>query len=71
MTATKQALAAIDTVIQGLPGFAASPGGHGVLRRLATLWGHPAKRKFPRRRQSYRADLCSGLDRLWQLLRHP
>lgn len=55
----------------GLPGFAASPGGHGVLRRLATLWGRPAKRKFPRRRQSYRADLCSGLDRLWQLLRHP
>lgn len=55
----------------GLPAFAGTTAGQGVLRRLAALWGHPAKRKFTRRRQSYRADLCSGLDKLWQLLRHP
>ncbi len=55
----------------GLPEFASSAAGQGVLRRLSTLWGRPGKRKYSRRRQSYRADLCSGLDRLWQLLRHP
>ncbi|MBS1188342.1 MAG: hypothetical protein H6R10_134 [Rhodocyclaceae bacterium] len=54
-----------------LPPFADSPAGHGVLKRLIDFWGHPAKRKFPRRRQSYRADLCAGLDRLWQLLQSP
>ena len=55
----------------GLPPFAGTSAGQGVLQRLCALWGHPAKRKFSRRRQSYRADLCNGLDRLWQLLRHP
>ena len=55
----------------GLPTFADSQAGHGVLRRLAALWGNPVKRKFPRRRQSYRADLCAGLENLWQLLKRP
>lgn len=55
----------------GLPSFAETHAGKGVLRRLASLWGHPAKRKFPRRRQSYRADLCIGLDKLWQLIKTP
>jgi hypothetical protein len=50
-----------------LPEFAATPAGHGVLRRLANYWGHPGKRRFPRRRQNYRAALCSGLDSLWHL----
>lgn len=53
----------------GLPAFADTPAGRGVLRRLSQLWGQPAKRKFPRRRQSYRASLCAGLDHLWHLLR--
>ncbi|WP_371323037.1 hypothetical protein VX159_11535 [Dechloromonas sp. ZY10] len=35
-----------------------------TLRRLQQLWGEPARRRFPRRRQSYRASLLSGLDTL-------
>lgn len=52
-----------------LPAAAATPSGHGVLRRLAHHWGHPGKRRFPRRRQNYRAVLCVGLPTLWQLFR--
>lgn len=55
----------------GLPAFAGTHAGQGVLRRLQSLWGSPAKRKFPRRRQSYRINLCSGLEQLWQLIREP
>jgi len=55
----------------GLPSFADTHTGPGVLLRLSQLWGHPAKRRFPRRRQSYRAKLCSGLDNLWQLMKSP
>lgn len=55
----------------GLPGFADTHAGPGVLNRLIQLWGHPAKRRFPRRRQSYRANLCSGLGHLWQLMKNP
>lgn len=55
----------------GLPNFADTPAGHGVLRRIAERWGTPAKRRFPRRRQSYRVDLCAGLDTLWQLFSFP
>lgn len=55
----------------GLPSYAETHAGKSVLRRLATLWKHPAKRKFPRRRQSYRANLCLGLDKLWQLIKTP
>ncbi len=54
----------------GLPAFAETRAGRGVLRRLANLWGKPAKRRFPRRRQSSRAHLCLGLDNLWHLMRH-
>jgi hypothetical protein len=50
-----------------LPDFAGTPPGQGALRRLASYWGHPGKRRFPRRRQSYRAVLCAGLDCLWHL----
>lgn len=55
----------------GLPSFAETDAGKSVLRRLANLWGHPLKRKFPRRRQSYRANLCLGLEQLWQLIKTP
>ena len=51
-----------------LPELADTPAGQGVLRRLRALWGEPSKRRFPRRRQNYRAQLCSGLRRLWRLL---
>lgn len=55
----------------GLPQFADTHAGPGVLLRLHQLWGHPAKRRFPRRRQSYRAQLSSGLGNLWQLMKTP
>jgi hypothetical protein len=55
----------------GLPSFAETYAGRGVLKRLFNFWGRPAKRKFPRRRQSYRADLCAGLDQLQLLLQGP
>ncbi len=55
----------------GLPAFAETHAGQGVLQRLKVLWGHPGKRKFPRRRQSYRAHLCVGLGKLWQLIKSP
>lgn len=54
-----------------LPPFAETPAGRGVLRRLSQLWGQPAKRRQPRRRQSYRVNLCAGLAQLWHLIRHP
>lgn len=55
----------------GLPSFAGSVAGKGTLRRLAAYWGSPGKRRFPRRRQSYRATLCVGLKRLWRMLQTP
>ena len=55
----------------GLPDFADTRSGQATLKRLAMLWGNPVKRKFPRRRHSYRAHLCLGLGHLWQLLKHP
>lgn len=54
----------------GLPDFAATAAGRGVLRRLITYWGNPGKRRFPRRRQHYRAALCVGLDSLWTLFQN-
>lgn len=55
----------------GLPAFAGTRAGRSVLLRLAKLWGNPTKRRFTRRRQSYRANLCLGLNNLWKLLRNP
>ena len=52
------------------PGFAETPAGRGVLRHLIRSWGTPGKRRFPRRSQSYRVSLCSGLDALWHLFRN-
>jgi hypothetical protein len=54
-----------------LPSFAGTRAGRGVLLRLAKLWGKPTKRRFTRRRQSYRANLCLGLNNLWRLLKNP
>ncbi|MEO8409301.1 MAG: hypothetical protein ABI478_01925, partial [Propionivibrio sp.] len=53
----------------GLPVFAASAAGHGVLRRLVGYWGAPGKRRFSRRHQNDRGLLCAGLPSLWQLFR--
>ena len=53
----------------GLPVFAGSAAGRGVLRRLIQYWGEPGKRRFPRRHQNYRGVLCHGLDNLWRLFR--
>lgn len=41
----------------------------GVLAHLHATWGAPAKRRYPRRRQIYRAEICTGLDSLWHLLK--
>ena len=53
-----------------LPDFADTPAGRGVLHRLVSYWGYPDKRRFPRRRQNYRAELCCGLANLWRLFQH-
>jgi cyclic-di-GMP-binding protein len=54
-----------------LPAFAETKAGRRVLKRLRTLWSKPAKRRFNRRRQSYRALLCAGLQELRQLAAAP
>lgn len=54
-----------------LPDLAASPAGKGTLRRLVAFWGNPGKRRFPRRRQSHRATLCTGLNQIWRMLQTP
>lgn len=51
-----------------LPEFAGTRLGQGVLSRLEALWGEPAKRRFPRRRQSHRVRLYTGLDTVHKLL---
>jgi hypothetical protein len=51
----------------GLPSFADTRAGRAVLKRLHALWGTPKKRRFPRRRQSYRTHLWAGLEALWHL----
>jgi cyclic-di-GMP-binding protein len=51
-----------------LPPLADTASGQRILRRLVTLWGKPGKRRFTRRRQSYRASICLGLAPLWALL---
>lgn len=61
----------IDASAIQLPPLADSRAGKSVLRRLENLWGQPGKRKFPRRRQSYRTHLCAGFSNLWRLHRTP
>ena len=51
----------------GLDGFAGTPAGRGSLRRLVGLFQNTGKRRFPRRRQHYRAVVCAGLENLWRL----
>lgn len=55
----------------GLPAFAETHAGKNALQRLSSLWGQPGKRKFPRRKQSSRANLCAGLNVLWKLFKGP
>lgn len=50
-----------------LPAFAGKASGRSVLNRLASYWGAPGKRRFPRRRQNYRAQLCVGFKNLCRL----
>lgn len=53
-----------------LPDAALTPSGQAATRRLIHYWGRPGKRRFTRRRQSYRSTLCVGLPALWQLFQH-
>ena len=55
----------------GLPAMADTVSGQNILRRLVTRWGDPGKRRFNRRRQSYRARMAFGLNHLWQLFKTP
>lgn len=41
----------------------------GLLERLLAAWQQARKRRFPRRRQSFRTDLCAGFDAVWLELR--
>jgi hypothetical protein len=50
-----------------LPSFAATVAGLSVLGRLIQLWGNPGTRRFPRRSQNYRGELCLGFDNLCRL----
>jgi len=43
-------------------------GDTGLLERLAREWAQPSRRRYPRRRQAGRIDLCVGFERLWHLL---
>ena len=54
-----------------LPPEAATPAGMTTLRRLVELWGSPTKRRFPRRKRSYRSELVAGFGPLWQALHAP
>lgn len=40
-----------------------------LIQRLLANWQQTRKRRFPRRRQSFRTDLCTGFDAVWQELR--
>lgn len=40
-----------------------------LIQRLLSAWQQARKRRFPRRRQSFRTDLCAGFDAVWQELR--
>ncbi|WP_153115275.1 hypothetical protein [Rhodocyclus tenuis] len=58
--------ATIDT---SLPVTAITPEQRGTLRHLLNCWGAPRKRRFLRRRQSSRAQLCAGLTAVIAALR--
>lgn len=51
-----------------LPERANMPGGIAALKRLLTHWAHPPHRQHPRRHNNFRAQVCIGLNELWQLL---
>jgi hypothetical protein len=50
-----------------LPSFASTVLGNSILNRLVRLWGNPGTRRFPRRSQNYRGELCLGFDNLCRL----
>ena len=52
----------------GLPDFANTTAGQGALRRLADILETPRKRRFPRRRQNFRVEMCFGVDNILALV---
>lgn len=50
-----------------LPDFANTPEGKNVLRRTVTILGTHLKRRFPRRRQNYRGEMCFGIENVCQI----
>lgn len=51
-----------------LPEQAAGPGGIAALKRLQAHWTRPPHRQHVRRHNNFRAEICVGLNELWQLL---
>lgn len=51
-----------------LPDGAAANGAHATLKRLQQHWSSPPHRQHPRRHNNFRAQVCVGLNELWQLL---
>lgn len=69
---TRALIEALPTSLPpSLPDFARTRAGTAILKRLEALWGSPQKRRFPRRRNSYRVRLWTGFENLWQLARTP
>ena len=53
-----------------LPERAAEHAGRCALKRLQAHWSAPPHRQHARRHINYRAQVCIGLNELWQLLEH-
>lgn len=51
-----------------LPERAAGQGSLAALKRLQAHWASPPHRHHPRRHNNFRAQVCVGLNELWQLL---
>ena len=70
----KKHILALETGISpgelGLPEFSGGAAGMGLMHRLIERWENPPKRRFPRRRQYYRASLCAGLEDSWTVLQN-
>lgn len=61
----------LTTTLDNLPPLPKPRDTQRVLKRLIKLWANPSKRRYPRRRQSYRSQLAIGLSEIHQQLADP
>lgn len=54
-----------------LSDFASTPAGKSALRCTAELLDTPRKRRFPRRRQNYRGEMCFGMEPVFRIGAEP